>query len=77
MASETSGDCFIKNIKDVEMSKITLSNAHEKRIAEYCASHDIELNQAIAYNVVMNAFRDEPIVIKDEDGEHDITERIA
>ncbi len=58
-------------------NKIGLTNAMEGRIADYCAKNNIEFYQAIAYDVVMNTFKDEPITIVDEDGEHDVTERIA
>lgn len=77
-ASETLGIAFI-NIGIVEMSynKISLTNAMEGKIANYCAKNNIEFNQAIAYDVVMNTFKDEPITIVDEDGEHTVTERIA
>ena len=58
-------------------NKISLTNAMEGKIANYCAKNNIEFNQAIAYDVVMNTFKDEPITIVDEDGEHTVTERIA
>lgn len=58
-------------------NKIGLTNAMEGKIADYCAKNNIEFNQAIAYDVVMNTFKDEPITIVDEDGEHTVTERIA
>lgn len=58
-------------------NKIGLTNAMEGKIADYCAKNNIEFNQAIAYDVVINTFKDEPITIVDEDGEHTVTERIA
>lgn len=58
-------------------NKISLTNAMEGRIANYCAKNNIEFNQAIAYDVVMDTFKEESIVIQDEDGERDVTERIA
>lgn len=57
--------------------KVVLTNAMEGKIADYCAKKNIEFNQATAYDVVMDAFKDSPITIVDEDGEHDVTERIA
>lgn len=57
--------------------KVVLTNAMEGKIADYCAKNNIEFNQATAYDVVMDAFKDSPITIVDEDGEHDVTERIA
>lgn len=57
--------------------KVVLTNAMEGKIAGYCAKNNIEFNQAIAYDVVMNTFKDEPITIVDEDGERTVTERIA
>lgn len=58
-------------------NKIGLTNAMEGKIADYCAKNNIEFNQAIAYDIVMDTFKDEPITIVDEDGEHTVTERIA
>ena len=78
MASETSGDCFYKKgIVEMSYKQIGLTNAMEGKIAGYCAKNNIEFNQAIAYDVVMNTFKDEPITIVDEDGERTVTERIA
>lgn len=57
--------------------KVVLTNAMEGKIADYCAKNNIELNQANAYDVVIDAFKDNPVTIVDEDGEHDVTERIA
>lgn len=77
-ASETSGDCFYKKgIVEMSYKQIGLTNAMEGKIAGYCAKNNIEFNQAIAYDVVMNTFKDEPITIVDEDGERTVTERIA
>lgn len=58
-------------------NKIGLTNAMEGKIAGYCAKNNIEFNQAIAYDTVMDTFKNEPITIVDEDGEHTVTERIA
>lgn len=58
-------------------TKINLTNEHERIIADYCAQNDVEFNQATAYNVTMNAFKNEPITYEDEEGEHDVTARIA
>ena len=78
MAPETSGDCFYKKgFVEMSYNKIGLTNAMEGKIADYCAKNNIEFNQAIAYDIVMDTFKDEPITIVDEDGEHTVTERIA
>ena len=58
-------------------NKIGLTNPMENKIAIYCAKNNIEFNQAIAYDVVMDTFKYDPIVIADEDGKHTVTERIA
>ncbi len=58
-------------------TKINLTNEHERIIADYCAQNDVEFNQATAYNVTLNAFKNEPITYEDEEGEHDVTARIA
>lgn len=57
--------------------KVVLTNAMEGKIADYCAKNNIEFNQAIAYDVVLDTFKNEPITITDEDGKRNITERIA
>ena len=48
--------------------KVVLTNAMEGKIADYCAKNNIEFNQAIAYDVVLDTFKNEPITITDEDG---------
>ena len=57
--------------------KVVFTNAHEGKIAAYCATNNIEFNQANAYEVVLDTFKEEPIIIADEDGEHNVSERVA
>ena len=64
-------------------SKISLTHEHESIIAIYCAYRNIEFNQANAYDITMEAFKENPIRYKTTDditGEernYNITPRIA
>lgn len=67
----------MKESYKMSYKKVVLTNAMEGKIADYCAKNNIEFNQAIAYDVVLDTFKNEPITITDEDGKRNITERIA
>ena len=67
----------MKEFYKMSYKKVVLTNAMEGKIADYCAKNNIEFNQAIAYDVVLDTFKNEPITITDEDGKRNITERIA
>lgn len=63
--------------------RISLQHEDEEKIALYCAKNNIDFNQANAYDVTMDAFKDTPIIYKVYnkntrcDDEHDVTHRVA
>lgn len=73
----------LKRSNTMAKSKISLTHEHERIIAVYCAYKNIEFNQANAYDITMEAFKDNPIKYKTTDditGEernYNITPRIA
>ena len=74
---------LIKKGLKMAKSKISLTHEHESIIAIYCAYRNIEFNQANAYDITMEAFKENPIRYKTTDditGEernYNITPRIA
>lgn len=51
--------------------KTNLTHEHEEIIVNYCIANNIEINQANAYTVTMDAFKEQPILYKYEDPEYE------
>lgn len=47
--------------------KISLTHDHEARIVGYCVQKGLEINQANAYEITLEAFKDNPIMVKTAD----------
>ena len=63
--------------------KINLTHEHEDQVVLYCVKNNIDFNQANAYEVTLEAFKENPIVYKSSDNgtgeetEYTVTPRIA
>ena len=51
--------------------KTNLTHEQEEIIVSYCIAHDIDINQANAYSITMDAFKEQPILYKYEDPEYE------
>ena len=51
--------------------KTNLTHEHEEIIVNYCIANNIEINQANAYTVTMDAFKEQPILYQYEDPEYE------
>lgn len=63
--------------------KVCVLHEHEEKIAAYCAQKNIDFNQANAYDIVLETFKDEPIIYKTleretgKEVEHIVTRQVA
>lgn len=85
MATGLPGICFINKREKRKMSnfKVSVQHEHEEKIAEYCAKNNIDFNLANAYDIVLETFKNQPIIylsrdnVTGEETKHTVTDRIA
>ena len=51
--------------------KTNLTHEQEEIIVNYCIANNIDINQANAYSITMDAFKEQPILYKYEDPEYE------